>query len=132
MANPVISGNDIFSHVFLGAADMQKSVAFYNAALGALGIKNLGPFGNDWVLYGRDKPAFIIARPGNGAAPTSNGVTVGFAAATPAEVAAFHAAGLAAGGTDEGQPGPRGHLPGAHAAYLRDPAGNKVCVYAFV
>ncbi len=132
MATPVISGNDIFSHVFFGAVDIKESSAFYDAALGALGIKNLGPFGNDWVLYGRDKPAFIIARPGNGAAPTSNGVTVGFAAATTAEVDAFHAAGLAAGGTDEGQPGPRGHLPGAYAAYLRDPAGNKVCAYSFV
>jgi len=99
---------------------------------GALGIKNLGPFGNGWVLFGREKPAFIIARPGNGEAPSSNGVTIGFAAATPAEVDVFHAAGLAAGGTDEGQPGPRGHLPGAYAAYLRDPAGNKICSYTFV
>jgi hypothetical protein len=70
MSTPVISGDGIFSHVFLGAADVQKSVAFYDAALGALGIKNLGPFGSGWVLYGRDKPAFIIARPGNGEAPT--------------------------------------------------------------
>jgi hypothetical protein len=84
------------------------------------------------MLYGRDKPAFIIARPGNGEAPSSNGATIGFAAATLAEVDAFHAAGLAAGGTDEGKPGPRGHLPGAYAAYLRDPAGNKVCSYTFV
>ena len=102
MADPVISGNGVFSHVFIGAADVEQSSAFYDAALGALGVKNLGPFGNGWVLYGRDKPAFIIARPGNGEAPSSNGVTVGFAAATPAEVDAFHAAGLAAGGTDEG------------------------------
>ncbi|MBH8238600.1 VOC family protein, partial [Pseudomonas aeruginosa] len=99
MSTPVISGDGIFSHVFIGAADVQKSAAFYDAALGALGIKNLGPFGNGWVLFGREKPAFIIARPGNGEAPSSNGVTVGFAAATPAEVDAFHAAGLAAGGT---------------------------------
>ncbi|WP_105617998.1 VOC family protein, partial [Cronobacter sakazakii] len=120
MSNPVISGNGIFSHVFIGAVDVQKSAEFYDATLGALGINNLGPFGNGWVLFGRDKPAFIIARPGNGEAPSSNGVTIGFAAATPAEVDAFHAAGLAAGGTDEGQPGPRGHLPGAYAAYLRD------------
>ena len=132
MADPVISGNGVFSHVFIGAADVEQSSAFYDAALGALGVKNLGPFGNGWVLYGRDKPAFIIARPGNGEAPSSNGVTVGFAAATPAEVDAFHAAGLAAGGTDEGQPGPRGPLPGAYAAYLRDPAGNKVCSYTFI
>ncbi|EOT0256071.1 VOC family protein, partial [Pseudomonas aeruginosa] len=78
MSNPVISGDGIFSHVFIGAADVQKSAAFYDAALGALGIKNLGPFGNGWVLFGREKPAFIIARPGNGEAPSSNGVTVGF------------------------------------------------------
>ncbi|RRW25175.1 VOC family protein, partial [Ectopseudomonas oleovorans] len=95
MANPVISGNDVFSHVFIGAADVAQSTAFYDAALGALGIKNLGPFGSGWVLYGRDKPAFIIARPGNGEAPSSNGATIGFAAASPAEVDAFHAAGLA-------------------------------------
>ena len=131
MTTPAISGDGIFSHVFLGAANLQKSASFYDAALGALGIQNLGPFGNGWILYGRDKPAFIIARPGDGDAPSSNGATVGFAAATSAEVDAFHAAGLAAGGTDEGRPGPRGHLPGAYAAYLRDPAGNKVCSYAF-
>ena len=131
MASPVISGNSVFSHVFLGAADLQKSSAFYNAALGALGIKNLGPFGDKVFLYGRDKPAFLVGLPGSGAAPSSNGVTVGFAASSPAEVDAFHAAGVAAGGSDDGKPGPRSHLPGAYAAYLRDPAGNKVCAYTF-
>lgn len=127
----VISGDGVFSHVFLGAVDTAVSAKFYDAALAALGIKNLGPFGHGWILYGREKPAFIIARPGNGEAPSSNGVTIGFAAATPAEVEAFHAAGLANGGTDEGAPGPRSHLPGAYAAYLRDPAGNKICTYTF-
>ena len=47
MADPVISGNGVFSHVFIGAADVEQSAAFYDAALGALGINNLGPFGND-------------------------------------------------------------------------------------
>lgn len=96
-----------------------------------LGIKNLGPFGSGWILYGRDKTAFIIARPGNGEAPSSNGVTIGFAATNSDEVDRFHAAGVIAGGTDEGAPGARSHLPGAYAAYLRDPAGNKVCAYTF-
>lgn len=132
MTTPVISGNDIFSHVFIGASDVEKSSKFYDAALGALGIKNLGPFGNGRVLYGREKPAFIIARPGNGEAPSSNGMTIGFAAATPEEVDAFHAAGLAHGGVNEGLPGPRNHLPGAYAAYLRDPAGNKITAYTFI
>lgn len=126
----VISGDGVFSHVFIGASDVATSAKFYDAVLGTLGVKNLGPFG-DWVLYGREKPAFVIARPGNGEAPSSNGMTIGFAAATTAEVDAFYAAGLANGGTDEGAAGPRSHLPGAYAAYLRDPAGNKICTYTF-
>jgi len=128
----VISGDGVFSHAMLGAADLAASVAFYDAALTPLGIKNLGPFGENWMLYGKDKPAFIVVRPGNGEAPSSNGVTVGFAAGKTADVDAFHAAGLAAGGRDEGAPGPRNHLPGAYAAYLRDPGGNKICAYTFM
>lgn len=128
----VISGDGVFSHTTVGASDLPTSVKFYDAALAALGIKNMGPFGETIMLYGKDKPALLVMRPGNGEAPSSNGVTMGFAASTPAEVDAFHAAGLANGGTCEGEPGPRGHLPGAYAAYLRDPAGNKVCSYTFV
>ncbi|WP_336950308.1 VOC family protein [Sphingobium aromaticivastans] len=126
----VISGDGVFSHVFIGAKDTATSSKFYDAVLGALGINNLGPAGT-WILYGRDKPAFIIAPPGNGEPPSSNGATIGFAAKTSAEVDAFHAAGLANGGTDEGAAGPRSHLPGAYAGYLRDPAGNKICAYSF-
>jgi catechol 2,3-dioxygenase-like lactoylglutathione lyase family enzyme len=127
----VISGDGVFSHTCLGASDLSASTSFYDAALAPLGVKNMGPFGENVVLYGKDKPALLILRPGNGEAPSSNGVTVGFAASTSAEVDAFHAAGLAAGGTDEGAAGSRDHLPGAYAAYLRDPAGNKVCAYTF-
>ena len=127
----VISGDGVFSHVFIGANDVASSAKFYDAVLAPLGVKNLGPFGNGWVLYGKDKPAFVIAKPGNGDASSSNGATVGFAAKTTADVDAFYAAGLANGGADEGAAGPRSHLPGAYAAYLRDPAGNKVCAYAF-
>lgn len=127
-----ISGDGVFSHTTLGARDLAASTAFYDAALKPLGIGNLGPFGDSVTLYGKDKPALLVLTPGNGEAPSSNGVTIGFAAASSADVDAFHAAGLAAGGTDEGAPGPRGHLPGAYAAYLRDPAGNKICAYTFV
>jgi len=128
----VISGDGVFSHACVGASDLSAATAFYDVALAPLGVKNMGPFGDSCVLYGKEKPAFLVLKPGNGEAPSSNGVTVGFAAANPAAVDAFHAAGLAAGGNDEGAPGPRGHLPGAYAAYLRDPAGNKVCAYTFV
>jgi catechol 2,3-dioxygenase-like lactoylglutathione lyase family enzyme len=127
----VISGDGVFSHTMLGAKDLDASVKFYDAALAPLGVRNMGPFGETIYLYGKEKPAFLVGRPGNGEPPVANGVTVGFAAATPADVDAFHKAGLAAGGTCEGAAGPRGHLPGAYAAYLRDPSGNKVCAYAF-
>ena len=50
MSTPVISGDNTFSHVFIGAIDVQESAAFYDAALGALGIENLGPFGDGWGL----------------------------------------------------------------------------------
>jgi catechol 2,3-dioxygenase-like lactoylglutathione lyase family enzyme len=126
-----ISGDGVFSHTCVGAADLGASRQFYDAALAPLGVGNLGPFGESCILYGKDRPAFLVLKPGNGEAPSSNGVTVGFAAGSKADVNAFHAAGIAAGGTDEGAPGPRGHLPNACAAYLRDPAGNKVCAYTF-
>lgn len=127
----MISGNDVFTHVCLGANDLAGSTKFYDAALGALGINNLGPMGESVVLYGKDKPALLVLTPANGQPATgANGGTLGFVAADKAEVEAFYAAGLANGGTDEGAPGPRG-LPGSYAAYLRDPAGNKICAYTF-
>jgi catechol 2,3-dioxygenase-like lactoylglutathione lyase family enzyme len=127
----VISGDGVFSHTCLGATDLSVSTKFYDAALAPLGVKNLGPMGDNIMLYGKEKPALLVLHPGDGEAPSSNGVTVGFAAASHADVDAFHAAGLAAGGADAGAPGPRGHLPDAYAAYLRDPDGNKVCAYNF-
>ncbi len=127
----MISGNDVFTHVCLGSNDLAASTAFYDATLGALGINNLGAFGEKAMLYGKDKPALIVLTPANGEpACAANGGTIGFAANSEEAVNAFHAAGLAHGGTDEGAPGPRG-LPGSYAAYLRDPAGNKICAYYF-
>ncbi|HTH28276.1 MAG TPA: VOC family protein [Sphingobium sp.] len=128
----MLSGNDVFTHVCIGSNDLAKSKAFYDAALGALGIKSLGPFGDSAVLYGKDKPALLVLKPANGQpASAANGGTLGFAAADRNAVHAFHAAGVANGGIDEGAPGPRTVLPGAYAAYLRDPTGNKICAYTF-
>ena len=122
----------IFTHVVLGANDLDKSRKFYDAALGALGINNLGPFGDKAFLYGKDSPEFLITKPAKGqAACHANGGTLGFVATTRDAVHKFHAAGLANGGTDEGQPGPRTFTPTAYAAYLRDTCGNKICAYCF-
>jgi catechol 2,3-dioxygenase-like lactoylglutathione lyase family enzyme len=122
----------IFTHVVLGANDLAKSRKFYDATLGTLGISNLGPFGANGVLYGKDSPEFLVTKPANGKpACFANGGTVGFVAPSRDAVHMFHAAGLANGGTDEGLPGPRTFTPTAYAAYLRDPDGNKICTYCF-
>jgi catechol 2,3-dioxygenase-like lactoylglutathione lyase family enzyme len=122
----------IFTHVTLGAADLARAKAFYDAALGALGIKNMGPMGERAFMYGKSGPEFLVLKPANGQpASFANGGTLGFAADTRAQVRAFHQAGLAQGGTDEGAPGPRSFTPTAYAAYLRDPTGNKICAYCF-
>lgn len=123
----------IFTHIVLGANDLNRSGKFYDATLGSLGIGNLGPMGADGILYGKEGPEFLIRKPANGQpACFANGGTVGFAAPSRAAVHAFHEAGLANGGTDEGAPGPRSFTPTAYAAYLRDPEGNKLCAYCFL
>lgn len=121
----------MFSHVILGANDLAASKAFYDAALGALGHRAGAEVpGAGRVMYMSREGVFGICNPINGGAAThGNGGTVGFTAANEAEVDAFHAAGVAHGGTSiEDAPGvrqtPFGDL---YLAYLRDPAGNKVC-----
>ncbi|HKX35157.1 MAG TPA: VOC family protein, partial [Rhizorhapis sp.] len=70
-------------------------------------------------------------KPANGEpASFANGGTIGFAAPDKDAVDAFHAAGIANGGTCEGEPGLRPQAPGrAYGAYLRDPDGNKICAF---
>ena len=122
----------IFNHVTVGTNDLQKATQFYDEVLGALGVKNLGAFGDDGTLYGVDHPEFLVLRPRDGqAACHANGGTIGFAAPSRAAVHKFHELGLANGGTDEGAPGPRDIAPTAYAAYIRDPDGNKLCTYCF-
>jgi len=122
----------IFTHVVVGTNNLKNATKFYDASLGALGIKNLGPLGEHACMYGAEGPEFIVTKPANGKpACHANGGTIGFHAATRQAVHDFHAAGLANGGTDEGQPGPRDFTPTAYAAYLRDPDGNKICTYCF-
>ncbi len=122
----------IFTHACLGARDLGASKAFYDSTLAALGISNLGAMGENAFLYGKGAPELLVLKPANGESAThANGGTLGFAAESRAQVRAFHAAGLANGGADEGAPGPRAFTPTAYAAYLRDPVGNKICAYCF-
>ena len=122
----------MIDHVSIAVRDLPGCGRFYDASLGALGVSNLGKMGEDGYLYGKEAPEFVVRRPANGdAACMANGGTIGFHADTRAQVRGFHEAGLAAGGKDEGAPGPRSFTPTAYAAYLRDPVGNKICAYCF-
>jgi catechol 2,3-dioxygenase-like lactoylglutathione lyase family enzyme len=120
----------MFSHIMLGANDIEASKAFYDAALGALGAKPgfVDPKGR--VIYMHNGGLFLLTKPIDGEdASCGNGSTIGFAAASAEEADAFHAAGLAHGGTAiEDPPGVReGAGMKLYLSYLRDPAGNKIC-----
>jgi catechol 2,3-dioxygenase-like lactoylglutathione lyase family enzyme len=121
----------MFSHIMLGASDLAASKKFYDATLGALGI---GPGNQDdkgRVFYMTKTGIFAISTPINGeAACGANGGTVGFAVESPEVGDAWHAAGIANGGTTcEDPPGLReGAMGKMYLAYLRDPSGNKICV----
>jgi catechol 2,3-dioxygenase-like lactoylglutathione lyase family enzyme len=120
----------MFSHVMLGVKDLEASKIFYDAVLGALGVKP-GSANKNRYFYRSPTGTFGITTPINGEPAThGNGSTVGFHAATVEAADAFHAAGLAHGGTTCEDPpgfreGPSGRL---YLAYLRDPSGNKICV----
>ncbi len=120
----------MFSHIIVGANDINASKKFYDAILGAIGVP-LGRMDDKGrVFYMTKTGVFAISKPINGeAACAANGGTIGFAVDSPEIGDAWHAAGIANGGTACEDPpglreGPKGQL---YLAYLRDPAGNKIC-----
>ena len=120
----------MFSHVMAGSNDMARSKAFYDALLAALGGKPGGQDPRGRLVYVHNGGRFLVTTPIDGEPAThANGGTIGFAAASPAEVDAWHEAGMANGGTAiEDPPGVRQGAAGElYLAYLRDPDGNKLC-----
>jgi catechol 2,3-dioxygenase-like lactoylglutathione lyase family enzyme len=120
----------MFSHIFVGSNDLEKSKQFYDALFAALG-GNPGffdPMGR--LIYMHNGGMFMATKPINGQpAVPANGGTIGFAMSGPEQTDAWHAAGVAAGGcTCEDPPGVRSSDFGdLYLAYLRDPDGNKLC-----
>jgi catechol 2,3-dioxygenase-like lactoylglutathione lyase family enzyme len=120
----------MFSHVMLGANNIQESKQFYDSVLQTLGY---GPGRLDEkgrCFYINKTGSFALSKPIDGQpACKGNGSTIGFAAKSPTDVDAWHAAGLANGGKEcEDPPGVReGVGMRLYLAYLLDPAGNKVC-----
>lgn len=119
----------MFTHVMVGTNQPEKAIAFYDAALGALGIE--GHTMGDRAFYRGKAGAFGVGRPRDGEAATfANGGTIGFIAENKEQVDAFYAAGCANGGTCDGEPGKRDGAGGDnYGAYLRDPDGNKICAF---
>jgi catechol 2,3-dioxygenase-like lactoylglutathione lyase family enzyme len=120
----------MFSHVMLGANDIQESKKFYDAILGAMGYKSGIIDEKGRCFYYTKTGIFSISKPLDGeVACKGNGSTIGFHAKTSELVDAWHTAGLENGGTSiEDAPGIRdGGAVKLYLAYLRDPSGNKVC-----
>jgi catechol 2,3-dioxygenase-like lactoylglutathione lyase family enzyme len=119
----------MFSHIMLGANDLEKARSFYDAVLGTLGVAP-GTLNGQRVFYRSPTGTFSVSVPIDGEPATAgNGGTIGFACESPQQVDAWHAAGVAHGGvTCEDPPGVREGAAGKlYLAYLRDPDGNKLC-----
>jgi catechol 2,3-dioxygenase-like lactoylglutathione lyase family enzyme len=120
----------MFSHIMVGTNDIQASKAFYDAIFGALGYGPGQLDDKDRAFWITDSGIFAVTPPINGEPATgANGGTIGFAAKSTEAVDAWHSAGCDNGGSScEDPPGVReSGLGKLYLAYLRDPAGNKLC-----
>jgi catechol 2,3-dioxygenase-like lactoylglutathione lyase family enzyme len=119
----------MFSHIMIGTNDLDRAKGFYDALLGTLGVPP-GRVDRHRIFYMTSTGIFSVSLPINGEPATfANGGTIGFACSSAEQADAWHAAGVAAGGTSCEEPpgvreGPTGKL---YLAYLRDPDGNKLC-----
>lgn len=120
----------MFSHIMVGANDVQESKVFYDAILGVLGYEPGVVNEKGRCFYLTKSGVFAFGSPLNGKpACHGNGSTIGFSAETSDMADAWYAAGIANGGTAcEDAPGVReGALGKLYLAYLRDPSNNKIC-----
>jgi catechol 2,3-dioxygenase-like lactoylglutathione lyase family enzyme len=111
-------------HVTIGVSDLDRSRAFYEKALAPLGLDRTLAMGAQQVLFGNGREwVFVISTAYRSGAP----VHVAFGAESPEQVQAFHEAGLAAGGTDHGAPGPRPqYSDDYYGAFVLDPDGHNI------
>ncbi|MEK0164792.1 VOC family protein [Phaeobacter sp. JH20_36] len=128
----------MIAYITIGANDMAKAKAFYTAFLPVLGYGlSEGPEGLSFALPVPEGelptlPDFYVKPPFDGAAASAgNGVMVAFQARDQQQVRDLHAAAVAAGGSDDGQPGFRAaYSAGFYVGYLRDPDGNKIALFS--
>ncbi len=124
----------MIGYATIGALDEAKSLPFYDAVFLEIGCDRKFSAGG-WTGYGRKgqegQDVYLVSKTANGEpARPGNGIMLGFKAATKEQVEASYLAGLANWGTDEGKPGPRpADSTNFFGAYLRDPTGNKICIF---
>jgi catechol 2,3-dioxygenase-like lactoylglutathione lyase family enzyme len=124
----------MIGYITIGALDTEASGKFYDALFGAIGSERKFADGG-WIGYGpkgADSHSVYVCPPHDKKPATfGNGSMVAFVAPSKDAVNAAYQAGLKSGGTDEGAPGPRPEDSKTfYGAYLRDPTGNKICVFA--
>lgn len=115
----------MIDHVSIKVKDVEQAKAFYEAALAPLGYARGIEYPGGMQLLVEGEPGDVWVEPlpeGAEAVPTH----VALRAADAAAVDAFYEAALAAGGTDNGAPGPRDYHPGYYAAFVLDPEGNNI------
>jgi catechol 2,3-dioxygenase-like lactoylglutathione lyase family enzyme len=113
----------LIDHVQLVVRDLAKAKQFYGAVLNALGV----PIGGEGPDYFWADELFVSAQSSKASAGELTGrAHFAFQAKDRATVERFHAAGLKAGGRDNGKPGERPYHPGYYAGFLLDPEGNNV------
>jgi catechol 2,3-dioxygenase-like lactoylglutathione lyase family enzyme len=122
----------MIDHVSVGVADLERAARFYEAALSALGLSRLVSRPGT-VGFGKAYPEFWINfRAGMSKVPHESGGHICLRARTTAEVDAFHAAALGAGGSSDGPPGLRPHdRVKYYAAFVLDPDGNRIEAVTF-
>jgi catechol 2,3-dioxygenase-like lactoylglutathione lyase family enzyme len=119
----------MFSHIMVGTNNLDKAKSFYDKVLGALGVPP-AMVDRHRIFYMTPTGVFSVSIPiDDKPATIGNGSTIGFTCSSPEQADAWHAAGIASGGTTcEEPPGVREGATGKlYLAYLRDPDGNKIC-----
>ncbi len=123
MEVPEVYRGRLIDHLQLVVSDLERSKDFYRAVLEALGIS----IGGEGPGFFWADELFVSSADSPAAAGKLTGPThLAFQAKDHDTIERFYEAGLAAGGTDNGAPGPRPYHPGYFAAFLLDPDGNNI------
>jgi catechol 2,3-dioxygenase-like lactoylglutathione lyase family enzyme len=117
-------------HVSVGVRDVARAAEFYDPVLKALGYKRVMDYSPGAIAYGesKERPEFWVGLPHDHGTPSGgNGAHVGFTAKSKTAVNKFHEAALKAGGSNNGEPGPRpDYGPAYYGAFVYDLDGNKI------